>query len=243
MVALRPPPRRHLSKTLDRDNVDGTIPHPAAGDAYATPIATIVVDAHPAFRAGVAQLLDDDFMVAGTASSVAELERVSAAAPHARLVVIGEIPDGDLRQAVNAIPHRARFVVFANEANRDHVLWALQLGASGYLLKSIRGRRLSTTLRAIMRGARADDESLTALVEEFLERRARRGYVVLPSGMRVPVSPREQQVANLLARSLSTAAIADELGISVVTVRRHVSALMRKLDVANRDMIIRLLAA
>src|SRR5437763_3370502 len=158
MVALRPPPRRHLSHALDRDNVDGTTPHPAAGGGYAATTATIVVDTHPAFCAGVARFLDDDFTVVGSASSVAELERLSAAAPHTGLVLIGETVEGDLRAAVNAIPARARFVVFANDAHRDHVLRALELSASVYLLKHIRGERLSSTLRTIMSRARAVDE-------------------------------------------------------------------------------------
>jgi DNA-binding NarL/FixJ family response regulator len=81
------------------------------------------------------------------------------------------------------------------------------------------------------------------MIQDYLARRARRGYLVLRSGRRVPVSPREQQVAELLTEGASTRTIADELGVSVVTVRRHVSALMRKLDVVSRDCMISLLAA
>jgi two-component system response regulator DevR len=241
MVALRPPPRRHLSSAFDQDTVGGPHKHPETGVGGAT--ATIVVDAHPAFCAGVAQLLDHHFTVVGTASTVAELARLSAAAPHVRLVLVGETRDGDLRDAVNAMPERARFAVFANDTRRATVLAALELGASGYLLKNIRGATLSKTLRTIMDGARADDESLATMIEEYLARRARRGYLVLQGGKRVAVSPREQQVADLLTEGASTRTIAEELGVSVVTVRRHVSALMRKLDVANRDGMIRLLAA
>jgi DNA-binding NarL/FixJ family response regulator len=241
MVALRPPPRRHLSSTLGKNNVGGPHRHPERGVGGAT--ATIVVDAHPAFCAGVAQLLDDDFTVVGTASTVAELACLSAAAPHVRLVLVGETRDGDLRDAVNAMPEQARFAVFANDTRRAQVLAALELGASGYLLKNIRGATLTKTLRTIMDGARADDDSVAAMIEEYLARRARRGYVVLRDGKRVAVSPREKQVADLLTQGASTRTIADELGVSVVTVRRHVSTLMRKLDAVNRDGMIRLLAA
>ncbi len=241
MVALRPPPRRRLSSTFEQDIVGGTHTCPATG---AGTTATIVVDAHAAFCVGVSQLLDDDFAVVGTASTVAELERLTSEAPYVRLVLIGETRGGDLRSAVMAMPERARFVVFANETDRAHVLAALELGASGYLLKSIRGDTLSTTLRTIMAGARADDESLATMIEDYLARRARRGsYLVLRSGKRVSVSPREQQVAELLVQGASTRVIAERLGVSVVTVRRHVSALMRKLDVVSRGGMISLLAA
>jgi two-component system response regulator DevR len=242
MVALRPPPRRHLSSAFDRDNVGGPKKRPEKDAGHAT--ATIVADLHPAFCAGVAQLLDNQrFSVVGRASTVAELKRLSASSPHVRLVLIGELPDGDVQAAVNALPEAARFVVFANEVDRGHVLRALELGASGYLLKSIRGEALTATLDAILAGGRADDESLAELVAGFIERRARSGYLVLATGRRVSVSPREQQVAHLLAEGASTRAISERLGISVVTVRRHVSALMRKLEVENRDGMISLFAA
>lgn len=241
MVALRPPPRRHLSGALDRGVVGGSHIRPKTAGDLAT--ATIVVDLHPAFCAGVAEVLDDDFAVVGSASTVAQLERLSAAFPHVGLVLIGELEHGDLRAAVSVLPGSARFVVFANEAPRARVLHALNLGAAGYLLKSIRGDVLSSTLRAIVNGGRADDESLTEIVAEFLQRRARRDYLLLPAGRRVSVSRREHQVANLLAQGASTRAIAEDLGISMVTVRRHVSALMRKLDVESREGMIRLLAA
>ena len=237
-MALRPPPRRHLSGARARDTVGGNLRRPGTGAT-----AIIVVDSQAAFCVGVTKLLDDDFTVVGTASTVAELERLSAGAPYVRLVLIGETREGDLRAAVNAIPERARFAVFANDADRAHVLEALALGASGYLLKNIRGEMLSKTLRAIMAGSRADDDSLARIVEEYLSRRAPRGYLMLRGGKRVAVSPREQEVAHLLTQGGSTRAIAEELGVSVVTVRRHVSALMGKLDVASRDGVIRLLAA
>jgi DNA-binding NarL/FixJ family response regulator len=229
-----------VSSALDQDNVGGTHTRSKAGGS---PTTIIVVDAHPAFCAGVTALLDDDFTVVGAASTVAELEQLCAAAPNVQLVLIGETHDSDLRAAVRAIPERARFAVFATESRRTQVLTALELGASGYLLKNIRGVRLSQTLRTIMAGARADDDSLAETIDEYLARRARRGYLVLRSGKRVPVSPREQQVARLLLHGASTRSIAEELGISVITVRRHVSALMRKLDVVSRDGMVRLLAA
>src|SRR3954470_4440874 len=86
LVALRPPPRRHLSSAFDQDNV-GVHTHPEAGVGGTT--ATIVVDAHPPFGARGTQLLGADSAVVGTAASVAELGRLSEAAPYVRLVLIG----------------------------------------------------------------------------------------------------------------------------------------------------------
>jgi two-component system response regulator DevR len=239
-MALRPPPRRHLKPPFDSAPVGDSI-RPDTGGGTAT--STIIIDAHPAFRQGVRRHLDGDFTVAGEAATVAELGQLAAAAPHVRLVLIGELGRDALRTAVKAVPKGAKFVGFADAAAREDVLEALELGASGYLLKSIRGASLSATLRGVMRGARPVDPSLTEIIAEFLERRARRGYVSVADGRRVSVSPREQQVATLLGRGSSTRAIADELDISEVTVRRHISALIRKLHVGDREGVIQLLAA
>jgi DNA-binding NarL/FixJ family response regulator len=240
-MALRPLPRRHLKRPFDSAPVGDSIIRPESGGGTAT--STIIIDAHPAFREGVRRHLGGGFTVAGEAATVAELEQLSAAMPDVRLVLIGELRNDALRAAVKVIPEAAKFVVFAEDAGRENVLEALELGASGYLLKSIPGPSLSSTLRGVMQGARHVDASLTGIISEFLERRARRGYISVTDGRRVPVSPREQQVATLLGRGSSTRAIADELDISVVTVRRHISALMRKLQVVDREGVIQLLAA
>ncbi|MFL5953765.1 MAG: LuxR C-terminal-related transcriptional regulator [Gaiellaceae bacterium] len=208
-----------------------------------TTTKTIVLDAQPAFREGVRTHLGFGFSVVGDVATVAELEQLAAAAPDAQLVLIGETPRESLRSAVEALPSGAMFVVFATAARPQDVLDALALGASGYLLKGIRGDELGPALRAVLAGEQVLDPSLEAGVAGHLAGRARSGHVVLPTGQRVTLSPREQQIAVLLRSGATTRAIADELGISAITVRRHISVLMRKLNVATRENAIRLLAA
>jgi LuxR family transcriptional regulator of spore coat protein len=67
-------------------------------------------------------------------------------------------------------------------------------------------------------------------------------HLRLPTGERVVLTAREHDVAVLLLADRSTKAIADELGISSITVRRHISVLMRKLSVGTRTAAIQLLA-
>jgi DNA-binding NarL/FixJ family response regulator len=182
------------------------------------------------------------FSVVGEAATVRELEQLPAARD-VQLVLIGETTGEGLRSAVEVIPRTAKFVVFATAARPEDVVEALALGASGYLLKSIRGDELAPALRAVLGGEQVLDPSVEDVVARYLARRRRSEQVVLPNGERVRLSPREQQIALSLRAGATTRAIADELGISTVTVRRHISVLMRKLNVVTRESAIRLLAA
>jgi DNA-binding NarL/FixJ family response regulator len=93
-----------------------------------------------------------------------------------------------------------------------------------------------------MGGERLVDRSLTGTLAEQIARRGLVQRLRLPTGERVVLTAREHEVAQRLAAGHSTKAIAEELGISVVTVRRHISLLMRKLRVASRAEVIQLLA-
>jgi DNA-binding NarL/FixJ family response regulator len=118
---------------------------------------------------------------------------------------------------------------------------AFTRGASGYLLKGISGTRLASTLRAAHRGEPALSRALVPyLVDEI--RRGSERRLALPGGQ-VTLTPREGQVGELLCEGLTTSAIADRLGVTPVTVRRHVGLLLKKLDVPSRQAAVQLLRA
>lgn len=124
--------------------------------------------------------------------------------------------------------------------DEDDVLNALRAGAQGYLLKDTPARRLPEVLRAVIEGEAALPRRLVArLIAEFRTKRPRRGS----SGYRalgVELTTREWDILELLRRGKPTNAIAAELGVAPVTVRSHVSALLRKLQVETREDLLRL---
>ena len=132
--------------------------------------------------------------------------------------------------------------MFANDANDDQAIEALRLGVSGYLLKDIPSGRLASTLRAVMDGEPALDASLIRALMDEIARPDRAAQLSVTGGTRVLLTSREKEVALLLRDGRSTSAIAAELAISAVTVRRHISDLMRKLRVGTRAAAIELLA-
>jgi len=233
VVALRPP--RQLRDHARADQARGTSPDLRT--------CTIIADPHRPFREGVRTHLNFGFAIAGEAGSVSELAQAVAAADNVDLVLISQnLPGGGVAAAVKVIPSTARFVVFADETCDESVLEALDLGASGYLLKTIRATRLDETLRAVMGGEQALDHSVTGRLAAKLERRRRTHRFQLPSGERVVLTAREHEIGVRLCAGQSTRAIADELGISAVTARRHISVLMRKLHAENRAAAVQLIA-
>lgn len=154
-----------------------------------------------------------------------------------------ELPDDGLR-AIGRIARSAPetlIVVLSRSDRRQDVVNALTRGASGYLLKGISGERLAGTLRAAHAGEPALSRSLVPFLVDEIRRGSER-RLALPAGS-VTLTPREWEVGELLCEDLTTAEIADRLGVSPVTVRRHVGLLLQKVGAKSRKDAIRLLRA
>ena len=132
-------------------------------------------------------------------------------------------------------------VVLSRSDRAEDVVNAFMRGASGYLLKGISGDRLAATLRAAYRGEPAVSRSLVPYLVDRIRRGADR-RLVLPGGP-VTLTPREWEVGEMLSDGVSTGEIADRLGVSPVTVRRHVGLLLHKLGVESREAAVDLLRA
>ncbi|MFZ1878615.1 MAG: response regulator transcription factor [Gaiellaceae bacterium] len=197
-------------------------------------VNVLIADAHRPFREGLRINLRSGFLVLGEAANVAELKELIETTAVDLILVAQDLPGGGLLAAVEAAPPSARIVVFADEARGDRVIEALQLGVSGYLLKSTPASSLGLTLQAVMRGEPVVDHSLVKTLVAAVTRQAPMRRVTA-DGERPALTPREQQVAVLLGSGSSTREIAEALGVSAVTARRHISSLMRKLQVATRD--------
>jgi DNA-binding NarL/FixJ family response regulator len=137
-----------------------------------------------------------------------------------------------------ALPETAVVMLTVSNDNND-LFDALRAGASGYLLKDTDPARLPFALRGVLEGEAALPRALVArLIDEFRDREQRR--VSLLKRRSVELTSREWQVLELLRTGLTTGEIADQLVISRVTVRTHVSAILKKLQVGNRKAALQL---
>jgi DNA-binding NarL/FixJ family response regulator len=150
------------------------------------------------------------------------------------LCIIGDdLPGGALaaiRGICTAVP-RVAVVVLTRRLRSDDLLAYLGAGASGYLSAAITPTALRRVVSAVLCGEVAVSRSMVRELVSKLHETARSTSAGL--------SPREAEVLALLRRGQSTAVIAASLGISPVTVRRHISAVMRKTRCKDRAGLAR----
>ena len=207
-------------------------------------ISVLVADDHPPTRAGVRAALERDgfFVCAEVADAQAAIEAARRERPAVCLLDI-HMPGEGIRAAEvigNELPDTAVVMLTVSRSDED-LFDALRAGASGYLLKDIDPARLPLALRGVLDGEAALPRRLVSLlIEEFRERRRRRRIPIV--GRRsVELTDREWEVLELMRNGLTTEQIGERLFITPVTVRTHVSAILKKLHVANRDEAVQLL--
>ena len=131
-------------------------------------------------------------------------------------------------------------IILADTPVAEDVLAALYAGADGYLLKGIDGARLRQTLEAAVDGEVAVSRRVVSDLVREVRRHGRR-HVTLPGRRPVELTPRESEILDLMRADLPTAEIARRLFIAEVTVRSHISSILRRLGVPDRESAIRLL--
>jgi DNA-binding NarL/FixJ family response regulator len=153
------------------------------------------------------------------------------------------MPGGGIRatiEIVSAVPDTTVVIYTVSQTDAD-LFDALRAGASGYLLKYTDPARLPIALQGVLRGEAALPRTLVArLIEEFRQRERRR-RLPLRGRRGVDLTSREWEVLELMRQGLTTAQMAERLYVSQVTIRTHISSILRKLGVPDRAAAIRLL--
>lgn len=206
------------------------------------PVRVVVADRDASTRTGIRMaLVQGGFEVCAEATTARSArEAVERERPDVCLID-ADIEGGGL-DAATAIKSEAPgtvVVMLGSSADDDRVLAAVRAGARGYLPKDMNPARLGPALRGAVDGEAALPRALMGRVLDELHRRGRYGAEL--ARLRVTLTRREQEILELLDQNLDTADIARLLGISAVTVRRHVSELLRKLGVRDREAALRLL--
>ena len=204
----------------------------------------VLADDHPAVRAGVRVALERDGFVicaeVGDGPSAVE----AALRERPDIVLMDINMPGNGIEATDEISRRlpdTAIVMLTVSTADDDIFDALRAGASGYLLKDMDPTRLPRALRGVLDGEAALPRRLVALVLEEFRQRRRHRRLPLAKGRGVDLTEREWEVLEFLRQGLSTAEIAERLFIAPVTVRTHVSAILKKLRVPDREAAVELL--
>jgi len=209
-------------------------------------LTVLVTDDHAPTRAGVrAVLAEDSFEVVAEAATA---DAAVAAALHARpdvCVLDIHMPGGGIAAAARISERLPDTVVVMLTVSREDedLFAALRAGAAGYLLKDMDPARLAPALRGVLAGEAALPRTLVARVVEEFRTAERRPSLPLVRRRGARLTSREWEVLELLRELRTTAEIAHRLGLSAVTVRRHIASILAKLRVPDRREMARLLEA
>ena len=207
-------------------------------------LTVLVADDHAPTRAGVRDALGDDgfTVVAEAAGADAAVELALRERPDVCLLDV-HMPGGGIAAAARITENLPESAVVMLTVSRDDedLFAALRAGAAGYLLKDMDPARLAPALRGVVAGEAAVPRTLVARVVEEFRSSERRPSLPLIRRRGARLTPRESEVIELLRERLTTAEIAHRLGLSAVTVRRHISSILAKLQVPDRRAMHRLL--
>lgn len=196
-------------------------------------IDILVVDDHPVVREGLAAILDaqDDMNVVGEAGDGEQALHIYRAA-HPDVVLMDlAMPNVDGVQAIQRIREfdpEARVVVLTAYDTDERILQAVEAGARGYLLKGSPRDEIFRAIRVVHLGGSLLEP---AVAGKLLNRV---GDILRGEAVAEELTPREQDVLNLMARGFRNKEIALELSITERTVKFHANAIYRKLDVGGR---------
>lgn len=202
--------------------------------------SVVIADDHPAIRLGVRMaLMSGGFdVVAETADAEGAVRAVARERPDVCLLDV-RMPGGGIAAAgrVAEISPTTSVVMLTVSDSTDDVLAALRAGAVGYLPKDTSPDRLPAALCGVLKGEAALPRALVGVVLH----RFRDYTEAVADPVRVgevQLTARESEILRMLRSGLRTAEIGDILSLSPITIRRHISAGVAKLGVADREAAI-----
>jgi two-component system response regulator DevR len=197
------------------------------------PIRVFLLDDHEIVRRGIAELLEaePDIEVVGEAGLTVEARnRIPAVRPDVA-ILDARLPDGsgiDLCRDVRSAMPELRCLILTSYDDNDAVLAAVMAGASGYLLKEIRGANLVDAIRQVAGGRSLLDPAVT----ERLMARLREGPRT--DTRLASLTAREREILDLITEGLTNRQIGERLFLAEKTVKNHVSGLLAKLGMQSR---------
>lgn len=199
----------------------------------------VLIDDHALIRAGVRAELENDFDIVGEAGDVPDaIDLISRSRPDV-VVCDVHLPSGTAADVITGCVARGVTTVFlalsVSDAAED-VIAVIRAGARGYITKATEGPQLVDSVQRVAGGDAVFSPRLAGFVLDAFSTDLPEPEVDSEIDQ---LTAREQEVMRLLARGYLYKEIARRLTISIKTVESHASAVLRKLQLSNRNELTR----
>jgi len=210
-------------------------------------IRVLIMDDHPIFRRGIRWILDaaQDINVIGEAENGQEaIEMADRMAPDVVLVDIN-LPgmNGlEIARVIKRRDPRVRIIVLSVSEDDEQLFNAIKVGAAAYAAKGIAPEELMRIIRAVADGAYLIND--TVMGKPHVAARVLNQFRELASSgeegshLFAPLTSREIEILDCIARGMSNKEIASQLSISGQTVKNHITSILSKLQVNDRTMAV-----
>ncbi|MDX3382731.1 response regulator transcription factor [Streptomyces niveiscabiei] len=198
-------------------------------------IRVFLLDDHEVVRRGVRELLavEEGVEVIGEAGTAAEaLARIPALRPDVAVLDV-RLPDGsgvEVCREIRSQDPSLKCLILTSFADDEALFDAIMAGASGYVLKAIRGDELLSAVRDVAEGRSLLDPVATARVLERLREGAPKGDERLER-----LTDQERRILHLIGEGLTNRQIGEELHLAEKTIKNYVSSLLAKLGMQRRS--------
>lgn len=195
-------------------------------------IRLLLIDDHQMVRLGLSSYfsVQEDMTVIGEAENGKDgVEIALEEKPDVILMdLVMEVMDGiEATQKILKEWPEAKIIILTSFIDDEKVYPAMEAGASGYLLKTSSASEIAEAIRSTYKGDPVFDGEVT---EKMLDKESRANELVLHDDL----TNREKEVLQLIAQGYANQEIADELFITLKTVKTHVSNILSKLEVEDR---------
>ncbi|WP_281167603.1 response regulator [Nocardioides halotolerans] len=204
---------------------------PAESDA--STIRVFLLDDHELVRRGIRELLESegDIVVVGESGSAQEASRRIPALRPDVAILDGRLPDGsgiDVCRDIRSVDPTIKALILTSYDDDDALFAAIMGGASGYILKQVRGNDFVDTVRRVAAGQSTLDPAMTAQVLE----RVRNGP---PKDKELEgLTAQEQRILELIGEGMTNRQIAETMFLAEKTVKNYVSSMLAKLGLNSR---------
>jgi DNA-binding NarL/FixJ family response regulator len=192
-----------------------------------------LLDDHEVVRRGIADLLtqDGDIEIVGESGSAVEaMHRIPALHPDVA-ILDGRLPDGsgiDVCREIRSVDPTIKGLILTSYEDDEALFAAIMAGASGYILKQVRGSDLVDGVRRVAAGQSLLDPAITARVLERIRTGAEQ-----PDELKA-LTEQERRILEYVAQGLTNHQIAEQMFLADKTVKNYVSSMLAKLGLERR---------